>query len=765
VAEILDIEARIKLDQLRRDFDQMEGGAGKAAAGMVKKLQAAYIKAEKASGKASKKVQRDWEKSADKIKDASEATASVMGGVFGDVSDVLIDLTHRLSEVTKGLPAVDRALVGVAGGAALVAGAIAFVGVAAKETFDEIAKLASEQEHALRQAGVPKEAIDSLKEYSAASALTDAALDRLSVTLAAEFAPEMSAALGIVSDLAHTLPEAVSTTREWADTFQRIVSLGLVDVLRGLKAETVSANSAQLEQIAAWEKTKKQADAYAASLAAISEIAQEAKTGQAALLKGLSDQLVDDETRVQQAYADTIKQIDKLDKRGANLADTAAARSAAEALRINELAELEAKRAAEQARELERLRRLREQAAREEERFQKEIAAAFQVAEDATADLRAQTEASNRELLDEEALIQAAYQDRIDAIHELERAGGDQAAAAEAQQAAEAVRLADLAALEQERLDELEKSYGDTMKAIDEASKAALDNIRAYWGALFDNIATITGAIGDVTQAAFDVQAANAEQAATNAVQTLEDLRSTQEDISSQIAASEQTQQDLQNQLREEDLSAAERAALQKQLAAEQAAAAELRLSNRTTQNEIDNQKSEVKAAKEAAQQAFTISQALATADLAIQGALAIAKSLATLGPPVPPNLPGIAGAAAVTAGIATAGIGIANAEPPSFPFGGMASDRMLEDPPAFPSLRQGDHSLAFLEPDEGVLTPQGVRTAGGPAGVERLNSGRPAPAPRVDVTAVLQVDGRTLGRLRQTTEPLASQTSPYPTR
>jgi hypothetical protein len=767
VAEVLDIEARIKLDQLRRDFEAMEDGAGKAGAGMVKKLQAAYIRAEKASARSAKKVGRDWEKSADKISDASERTAEILGESFGDVSDLLIDMPKRLSEITEGLPAVDRALVGVAGGTALVAGAIAFVGVEAKETFDNIAELAAESEHALRQAGVPKEAIDSLKEYSAASALMDSALDRLSVTLAAEFAPEMSMALGLVVDLVATLPDAVETTTDWADAWLRVSSLGIVDFLRNLKQEWIDQNSAQLEAIAAWEETERRGRQWAEQWERLNDQIQQSKRDQGALASALENELRPAQQVIQDEYDATIKRIQKLEDTGASTWDTERARTAARLVLLQKQADLEEKQATERERQLKEQLRLAERLAKEQAKFEEEIAAAFRVAEDATASLRAQTEASNRELLDDEGEIQAAYQDRIDLIHALESAGGDQFAAAEAQAAAQAVLQRDLAALEQERLDELEKSFSDTMGAIEDVSRTALGNIGAFWGDLFDDVSNITGSIFDVASAIGNVAGANTEATAAAAVQTLENLQSTQEDIDSQITEASQAQRDLQQQLRDEDLTAAERALLERELAQQRALEASLAAERKATQDKIRLQEKETDAAKEAARQAFGISQALATADLAIQGGLAVAKSLATLGPPVPPNLPGIAGAAAVTAGIATAGIAIATAEAPSFPVGGMASDRML-GPEAFGldfGVRRGDHRLAFLEREEGVLTPQGVQTAGGPAGVERLNSGRATEPPRVDVTAVLQVDGRTLGRLRNTMEPLVSQRSPFPTR
>lgn len=68
--------------------------------------------------------------------------------------------------------------------------------------------------------------------------------------------------------------------------------------------------------------------------------------------------------------------------------------------------------------------------------------------------------------------------------------------------------------------------------------------------------------------------------------------------------------------------------------------------------------------------------------------------------------------------------------KPPSFPTGGMVGDRI-----------DGDHFAIGAQRDEAILTPRGVSTVGGPAGVDAMNAGM------VRATQItIELDGRILG-------------------
>lgn len=112
---------------------------------------------------------------------------------------------------------------------------------------------------------------------------------------------------------------------------------------------------------------------------------------------------------------------------------------------------------------------------------------------------------------------------------------------------------------------------------------------------------------------------------------------------------------------------------------------------------------------KAAAMEAFGVGKAAAVSQASIAGALAVVNAMATPGAPWP-----VAAGFAIAAGVAAAvSIGSIAAEPPpTFHSGGMVG------------LGAPDEISARLLRSEAVLSPQGVRAAGGPGGVRDLNQG-----------------------------------------
>lgn len=130
----------------------------------------------------------------------------------------------------------------------------------------------------------------------------------------------------------------------------------------------------------------------------------------------------------------------------------------------------------------------------------------------------------------------------------------------------------------------------------------------------------------------------------------------------------------------------------------------------------------------------FAFSQASAISQALINGALAVTKSFAELGP--------IAGAVAAGAVGITTGAQIAQIaaqDPPSFHVGGVISGvRDLAPDETYVRARRG----------EGFLTPRGVEAAGGSQGIRAMNQGRGQAGTSVSVT--LSVTGRTAQRIAQ---------------
>lgn len=122
----------------------------------------------------------------------------------------------------------------------------------------------------------------------------------------------------------------------------------------------------------------------------------------------------------------------------------------------------------------------------------------------------------------------------------------------------------------------------------------------------------------------------------------------------------------------------------------------------------------------------FKASKAAAIAEATINGAVAITRALASLGP--------VAGALA-TAGISAstaAQIGVIASQKPAFDRGGMIQGGRMADQVPINAL-----------PGEAVLSRGAVRAIGGQAGVDRLNRGEASTAPSVVVLPVYQHFGR----------------------
>ena len=139
-------------------------------------------------------------------------------------------------------------------------------------------------------------------------------------------------------------------------------------------------------------------------------------------------------------------------------------------------------------------------------------------------------------------------------------------------------------------------------------------------------------------------------------------------------------------------------------------------LADAALQAQVNAHEEGSQAAKDAARTQFRVAKAVAIVQAGIATAQALIQSVATLGPPVPPNAFGIAGfAAAAAIGVGTIA-SIAAQPAPSFHIGGTRIQGGSPDEVGATVLR-----------DESLLTDRGTQAAGGPAGVDALNRGESA--------------------------------------
>ena len=138
-------------------------------------------------------------------------------------------------------------------------------------------------------------------------------------------------------------------------------------------------------------------------------------------------------------------------------------------------------------------------------------------------------------------------------------------------------------------------------------------------------------------------------------------------------------------------------------------------LSQAATDAYVAGKGEESAAAKQAAQNQFRLSKALNIAQAGLNTAQAVLASIGSLGPPVWPNVQGIAGVAAAV-GIGAAGIvSIAATPPPTFHTGGSIGQSGSPAP---------DEMTVRARRGEAILNPGAVDRAGGEAGINAMNDG-----------------------------------------
>jgi hypothetical protein len=277
------------------------------------------------------------------------------------------------------------------------------------------------------------------------------------------------------------------------------------------------------------------------------------------------------------------------------------------------------------------------------------------------------------------AAIDAAHQRELEKIEELAAAGASEDSLDAARREAE---LAHLVAV-----DELEQAQAEARK----------DRLLEYFDAATDVYSGIAGLVLELMDQELD-RASDVVDGEVNDRKRLRDVRlELQDEISSATDA-------------------ATKAALQLELDA--------------VNEKITAQRKQVKQAKAGFLDQFKANKAAAVSAIVVDGAAGLVKSIATLGPPVPPNFPGIAGTAAVVLTTATQAAAASAASPPKF-HGGLSPD---ERP-------------ATLQAGEGVLTAQAVQRAGAGT-VKALNDGGELSLDLDPLVAVTAETNRLLARL-----------------
>jgi hypothetical protein len=620
--ETVNISIQADIRALRDELAKMPNVGDKEARKLVNNLTKQYKAAEKAAKDAAKKSAQAWEKSLKATGDASKQALSLMGGAFGQIGQVAIELGGKLGAVAgpAGIAAAGIAALGIGA----VAGAKALVGIA--EAADAAAKRLVD---AGRAAELPPGALESIEAYRVATADLRAELDRLTVVLGSDVAKEITGAIQLYFDVRDAVEAARAKVAEFTAGNELLADqLAVVQVQLRVVQALASFGSSEI----------------AAGLRAYADSAEDAGEATDDFAVTTSDlRLVEGEAAAEAAYRAEVTD-----------AVTAATEAAAKATRDYAGATSEA----------------------------------------ASADAEWVLGLGTVEQL--EADLAAAHLARAEAAAE---AGRIEAEAAAAAQAAEAERMAALAA----EVEEFEALAAEVQESLAEG----LDE---WWQQQIDKLAEIgEAAVGTFNDIAGLIQTQNDLLIAS----AQEEIERREENLESW----KEGELERIDQMLETGEISGKQAILERRRIREEAAERRRAMRQRTRDE------------RQAAIDAFEANQAWAISATVINGIAAGVRAFAELGP--------IAGAITAAGLAATTAASIAQIEaqdPPSFEVGGMVTDR------AGGRGTTPDHRTIQARDDEAVLTGRGVSTAGGRAGVERLNRGE-AWAPVIN----LVVDGRTV--------------------
>jgi len=353
------------------------------------------------------------------------------------------------------------------------------------------------------------------------------------------------------------------------------------------------------------------------------------------------------------------------------------------------------------------------EAERERARAIRETLKAIQDQQKATETLADITAAANEDWLSDEMKIEEAYQDRIDSIAEVMMASQDADATREALAAAEARRIRDLEALDEERANKQRSLLVEVDKMREMLDAKAAEAARAAIAQTLADIDTVIGTAGGAIEGFAQLQ--------IDKIQSI---------LDKQTAAIEQ-EGEKRREKREENIAGL----LESGKISE--AEAERRLDEIDRLEDADEKKMKKleRIAEKQALKSFRMQKAAQKAQAIIDGA----RAAVALIPAFSFMLAGAPAGAAAAASIATATqLAVISAQkPPDFPVGGLVADRMPGGGAA-----SADHVNIMAQPQEGIVTGRGM-DALGRDGLEAINTG----GAMGGSTVVLQMDSATIAQ------------------
>lgn len=485
--EVVNISLQADISQLRAELAKMPGISGAEAGKMVKALQGEYNKAVKAAKDAAKNSKKEWDKHLNEIGGAGKQVASMLGGSFGAVGNVVFELGGKLGGIAG------PAGLATAGIAALVVGTVGMA-TAIDSFIDSADPAIARLKEIHGSKPIPPETIAALDDYRQVSLGAEAASARLKVQVAGlaadAFEPAMASATGllmridslaesggVVSDVLHTattnIRGLVGVMTGGGSELLRF-TLGLDSVIGSLTGFKTLADEGREGVEGFVDATKKGTEALSAHEQALKDRAA-VQTELEADLQFEKQAMID----LGLVYDDSKEIAEEAAKKKEGLA----AASAAHAKKLAEEKQAQS-----------------EQMAEYQDAINKDIAwvAARKAAHTSLADT-AQETAADTVTAEEQVILEFAK--RIIAINAAAEATGELGAAEKARTDADARAVRDLAALRIER----EKTVADAKQAFDEADAKRKDDIAAKQMETLRHVADGFGFVEDGLSSAADV--------------------------------------------------------------------------------------------------------------------------------------------------------------------------------------------------------------------------------------------------------------------
>ena len=138
------------------------------------------------------KMARAHEMANDRMKGSAERTASLLGGRFADISDVVFDLGERVGVAATNIGGMQGAAVAAAGGLTMAGLAAGFIGMEMWELVSSSREVMDNLEEMGHSTGLDEEATERLKEFNQTADAMGIVSKRASLAISADLAPSLT---------------------------------------------------------------------------------------------------------------------------------------------------------------------------------------------------------------------------------------------------------------------------------------------------------------------------------------------------------------------------------------------------------------------------------------------------------------------------------------------------------------------------------------------------------------------------------------------